>query len=78
MLVIADQRACGIGRKRCLARAGEAEENRGVVGGAHVGRAMHGHHALFGQQVVQNGEDGFLDLARILRAADENEAIGEI
>ena len=78
MLVIADQRARRIGGERGLAGAREAEEHGAVALGADIGGAMHGHHALLGQQVVEHGEDRLLHLARILRAADEDEAVGEV
>ena len=39
---------------------------------------MHGHHAFFRQQIIQHREHGLLDFTRILRAADEDEAICEI
>ena len=56
VLVVADQRAVRIGRQRGLAGAGQAEEDRGVAVRADIGRAVHRHHALGGQVVVQRGE----------------------
>ena len=78
MLVVADQRALRIGRQRGLAGAGEAEEDRGVAVGADIGRAVHRHHALFGQIVVQRGEHALLHLAGIIRPADQDDLAGEI
>ncbi len=77
-LVVADQRALRVGRERGLAGAGEAEEDRAVAVGADIGRAMHRHHALFGQIVVQRGEDRLLHLAGIIRPADQDDLAGEI
>ena len=39
---------------------------------ADVGRAVHGEHAHLGQDVVHDGEDGLLNFARVLGAADDN------
>ena len=78
MLVVADQRARGIGGQRGLAGARKAEEDGAVTPGAHVGRAVHGHDAPCGQQIVQHGEHRLLHFARILRAANEHEAVREI
>ena len=39
---------------------------------ADVGGAVHGEHALLGQHVVHHGEHGFLDLAGVLGAADDD------
>jgi hypothetical protein len=75
MLVIADQRARGIGRKRRLAGAGQAEEDRGAPVPADIGRAMHRHHALGRQQVVQHAEHRFLHLAGISGAADQDQLL---
>src|SRR6202008_4587222 len=40
VLIVADQRAVGIGRQRGLAGTGQAEEDRGVTLGADIGRAV--------------------------------------
>ncbi len=79
MLVVADQHARGIGRQRGLAGAGEPEEHRDVVRVAlgMVGRAVHRHHAPVGQQVVEDGEDRLLVLARIGGARDQHELLLE-
>ena len=71
VLVVADQRALGIGGERRLAGAREAEEDRDAPVGADVGRAVHREDALERQAVVHDGEDRLLDLARVERAADE-------
>ena len=36
---------------------------------------MHGEHALFGQNIVHDGEDGLFDLAGVLRAADDGQML---
>ena len=78
VLVIADQGAVGIGGEGGLAGAGEAEEDRRVVLGADIGRAVHGNHALRRQGVVQIGEDRFLHLAGIGGAADQHDLAREV
>ena len=78
MLVVTDKRARGIGRKRGLAGARQAEEHGGITLGADVGRAVHRHHALGGQQVVEDAEDRLLHLARIGGAADQDQLLGEV
>ena len=80
VLVVADQQARGIGRKRGLARAGQAKEHGGLVrDGIHAGRAMHGQHVVLdGQQVIHNAEDGLFDLAGVAGAGDQNHAFLEV
>ena len=80
MLVVADELAIFRRRERGLARAGKAEEHTGAVrNGVHVAGAVHGKDAVLnGQQVVHRREDGFLDLARVLRADDEDDLLGEV
>ena len=78
MLVVADKRTVGGRRKRRLAGARQAEEDRGVAVLADIGRAVHRQHAALRQDVVQIGEDGLLDLAGIARPGDEDRAPGEI
>ena len=72
MLVVADELAVGVGGQCGLARAAKAEEHGAVAVLADVGGAVHGEHALLGQHVVHHGEHGFLDLACVLRAADDH------
>jgi len=80
VLVVADQHAARIGRKRCLAGAREAEEHGGIdrVARRVVGRAMHRHHALAGQDVVEQGEDRFLVFAGVFRAANKDQLFREV
>ncbi|OIQ68780.1 hypothetical protein GALL_496230 [mine drainage metagenome] len=69
-----------IGRERGFAGAGQAEEDGGVLQFLDpvVGRAVHRHHALGGQDVVQQGEDRLLDLASIGGVADQDQLAVEI
>ena len=80
VLVVADQQARGIGRKRGLAGAGQAKEHGGLMrDGVHTGRAMHGQHVVLdGQQVIHNAEDGLFDLAGVAGASDKNHALLEV
>ena len=78
VLVVANQLALGVARQRRLARARQAEEQRGVAGGADVGRAVHGQHAAKRQQVVQDREDCLLVLAGVAGAANQHFAGGEV
>jgi len=79
VLVVADEAARRVAAERRLARAAEAEEEGHVIARlAKVGAAMHGHHTLLGHEVVHGGEDALLDLAAVLRAADEHQAAAEI
>ena len=80
MLVVADQQARGIGRKRGLAGAGQAKEHGGLVrDGLHAGRAVHGQHVVLnGQQVIHNAEDGLFDLAGVAGTRDQNHALLEV
>ena len=78
VLVVTDQRALRVGRQRGLAGAGQAEEHRGVAVGPDIGRAVHRHHALFGQVIIQRGENRLFHLAGILGAADQDDLAGEV
>ena len=40
--------------------------------GIHVGGAVHRENVLLGQHIVHRGEDALLDLACVLRAADDD------
>ncbi len=78
VLVVADQRALGIGGERRLAGAGKAEEQRHIAARPDIGRAVHRHHAVGRQVIVQHGEHRLLHLAGVVGAADQNDAPGEI
>ena len=73
MLIVADELAGGVGGQGGLSGAGQAEEHSGVAVLADVGGAVHGKHALLGQNVIHHGEHGFLDLAGIPGAADHHQ-----
>ena len=72
VLVVADQMPLGIGGERRLAGARKPEEHRHAAVVADVRRAVHRHHAAQRQPVVHDGEDRLLDLARVVRAADQH------
>ena len=78
MFIVTDERALWVGGQGRLAGPGETKEQRHVTGRAHVGRAVHGQVAGLRQQEVQHAKDRLLDLARILRAADQDGALGEV
>ena len=78
MLVVADEAALGVGGKRGLARAGEAEEDGHVAGFADVRRAVHRHHAALREQVVEDRKHALLRLAGVGGSADEDEALAEV
>ncbi len=78
MLVVADQRARGVGRQRGLAGARQAEEHGRIVLIADIGRAVHRHDGFFRQDEVEIGEDRLLHLAGIGGTADQHDAAGEI
>ena len=71
VLVVADQRTLGVGGQRRLAGARKPEEDGDVAVLADVRRAVHREDALERQPVVHHREDRLLDLARVVRAADE-------
>ena len=72
MLVVADKAALGVGRERGLARARKAKEEGNIPILADVGRAVHGHHALIGQEEVHHREDRLLHLTGIFGAHDDD------
>jgi len=78
VFVVADQVTAGIGGEGGLAGTREAEEDGSVSGWADVGRAVHGKDALKGEQGVEDGEDGLLDLAAVAGAADDGDTFGGV
>jgi hypothetical protein len=79
MLIVAYQAAFGVRGQGRFPGPGKAEEQSRVVVLADVGRAVHGHHAVTqGQQVVQQCEDRFLDLAAIAGVADDAQLLGKV
>ena len=78
VLVVAEQRALGVGRQRRLAGARQAEEDGRIVLVADIGRAMHRHDVVRGQDEVEIGEDRLLHLAGVARAADQNDLAREV
>src|SRR5690606_15694056 len=78
VLIIPDQVSFGVGGKRGLPGARQAEEDGDVAGLPQVGGAVHGEGLVPGEQVVHYREDGLLDLAGVARAADEDLGAGEV
>ena len=79
VLVVADERALRIGRKRRLAGAGEAEEDGDVAGFARCWPSSASEStSRSGMQVVHDRENGLLDLARVARAADQDQPLAEV
>ncbi len=72
MLVVADEHTVGVSGQGGLAGAAETEEHGAVAVLADVGGAVHGEHALLGQHIVHDGEDGLLDLTGVLGTADDH------
>ena len=72
VLVVADQGALRVGREGRLARSREPEEDRDLLLGADVRRAVHREDALERKAVVHEGEDRLLDLACVVRPADQD------
>ena len=79
MLVVADEKALGVGGKRGLAGAGKAEEDGGVLA-VHVGvgRAVHRSDALEREVVVHHGEHALLHLAAVPGVDDDLLAGGDV
>jgi hypothetical protein len=78
VLVVADERAHRVGGEGRLPRARKAEEEGDVAALVDVRGAVHREDAAQREEVVEDGEDRFLDLARVLRASDEHDAAGEV
>src|SRR5262249_5330047 len=78
VLVVADEGALRVGGEGRLPRAREAEEAGVATVLVDVRVAMDREDAAQGEEVVEDGEDRLLDLARVLRAADEHDAAREV
>ena len=78
VFVITDKLTFGVGRKGGLARSRKPEENGRVAVFAHVGRAVHGGHALERQKVVHHREEAFLHFPAVPRAADYGSLFVEV
>src|SRR5205814_6533454 len=64
-----------VGRQRGLARTRQAEEKSHPSVIADIGRTMHGQNSAGWQQVIQNREYRFLDLARVFGARNDHRAL---
>ena len=78
VLVVADQLALRVGRKRGLAGSRQTEEDSRLAFGVGVGRAVHRSHALERKQVVHVGEHALLHLAAVPRVDDDLHLLGEV
>ena len=78
MLVVADQKPLRVRGQRRLAGARQAEEQRHIALGAHVGGAMHGQHIPRRQQVVLHREERLLHFAGVAHPGDEHTPLGEV
>ena len=74
MFIVTDEHPVRVSGQRGFAGAGQAEENGGFAGDRiHVGGAVHGQNVHVGHDEVHGGEHGFLDLACVLRAGDDDQ-----
>jgi len=78
VLVVANQRAVGIGRERGLAGAGQSEKQRHIAVPADVGGAVHRHHAVRRQIEIERGEYRLLHLAGVGGVADQNDLAAKV
>ena len=78
VLVVAYQRSVRVGRETGLARPGKPEEQGHIALVPHVCRTVHGEHFVKREQIVEDGEYGFLDLPTVARAADEDRLFAEV
>ena len=78
MLIIANQRARCIGRKRGLAGTRKPEEHGGIVVGTDIGRGVHGQNALARQQVVHHTENRLLGFTGITGATNDDQFTSEV
>ena len=78
VFVVTDEVPVVVGGEGGFACSGEAEEEGGVSEFADVGGAVHAHDAFEGEEVVEDGEDGFLHFARVLGADDQHFLLGHI
>ncbi|MNQ59764.1 hypothetical protein D3C85_740250 [compost metagenome] len=78
VLVVADQVAAFVSGQGGLAGAGQTEEQGHVALFADVGGAVHRQHVFFRQQEVLHREHGFLHLAGVAHAGQQNLLGGEV
>ena len=78
VLVVAEEEAVRVHGQGGLAGTGEPEEDGDRALGGNVDRGVHGEDPLLRHQVVEDGEDGLLDLPGIARAANENQPAAEV
>ena len=80
MLVVTNEQARRVGRKRGLTRARKAKEyGRGMADRIHARRAVHGKDVILKrQQIVHHREDALLDFAGKTGTRDNDHALGEV
>ena len=78
MLVVANEIARRISRKRRFPGSRQAEEERGIATLADVGGAVHAKDFLLRQHVIHHGEHRLLELAGVARATDQDHALGKV
>src|SRR5258708_10485898 len=78
VLVISDQVAIGVCRQSGLAGARKAKKQSGLAIDAAIGRTVHRENLTVREKIVQHRENGFLDLSRVTRPPDENDARLEV
>ena len=78
VFVDSDQPAVGVGAEGGLAGAAQSEEEGGIAFRASVGGTVHAQDALFvGQEVIENGKDGFFHFSGVACPGDEYEFVSE-
>ena len=78
VLVVAQQFARGSAESVVLPVPERPKKTASFAVLADIRRAVHGHDVLARQNVVQEREHAFLDLAGVARAADEDDALREV
>mmetsp|Transcript_3001 Transcript_3001/g.5561 ORF Transcript_3001/g.5561 Transcript_3001/m.5561 type:complete len:365 (+) Transcript_3001:212-1306(+) len=72
VLVVANEQALWVARKRGLSGSREAEEDADVAVFALVGTCVHRQHALLGHEVVEDCEDTFLHFSGVLGTENDH------
>src|SRR5690554_5694253 len=78
VLVITNQVTVRVCRQGGLAGAGQAEEQAGFAGFAHVGGAVYWQYVFLRQQEVLHREHGFLHLTGVVHTGQQHLALGKV
>src|SRR5947199_6087304 len=78
MLVITDQQALRVSGQSCLTSARQPEEQSCIAVLAYIGGAVHRENIALRQEEIHDAEDGFLHLAGILGAANQDKLAGKV